>query len=379
MIDGPIDSISANDIQGLINRGVSEGRTLEFKRELPGGKDDDVREFLADVTALANTNGGDLIFGIGEASGIAKSLHPIALDSRDMAIQRFEDLLKDGVEPRLAGVRPRWIPIAQEGGVIVLRIPASLSAPHRVIAKKSFKFYGRHSQGKYEMDTHQLRQAFLGSEEIPIRLRALHDQAVSASFGTHMPFRLAGEPGAIATVAPLSVLRETRTLDITFDNALLPRLAGTGYSTLNTLEGVLAYTPILKPTPPMDQVEGYALTHWRGWTDYAWTIGRETEGARGQPARYVWPKKFEGGLFDTCRATVAKLSALGVEGPWAILVTITGIDGYELVLGDHETSRAAWRGRANLPELIVEHVDETTLSPLLRAFWLLFGEVRPST
>lgn len=110
----------------------------------------------------------------------------------------------------------------------------------RLIAKKSFKFYGRHSQGKYEMDTHQLRQAFLGSEEVPIRLRALHDEAISASFGRNLPFRLAAQPGAIATIVPLSVLRETRTLDVNFGNALLPRLGGANYLTLNTLEGVLA-------------------------------------------------------------------------------------------------------------------------------------------
>jgi hypothetical protein len=379
MIEGPIETISAADILRLVERRVAEGRTLEFKRDLPAGRDDDVKEFLADVTALANSNGGDLIFGVGETDGAAASLHPISGDGVDKVIQRFEDLLKDGVEPRLAGVRPRWIETGPKGGVIILRIPASLSAPHRVIAKKSSRFWARHSLGKYEMDTHQLRQAFLGSEEVPARLRALHGQAVSASFGQNMPFRLASQPGAVATVVPLSALRETRTLDITFDNALLPRLTDSGYFALNTLEGLLTHTPVLSPTPSIDQVEGWALTHWRGWTDYAWSIGRETEGGRGQMVKYVWPKKFEDGLLDTCRATIAKLNALGIEGPWAILVTVTGIDRFELVLGDHETSRPAWRGTASLPELIIDHVNEATIEPVLRTFWLLFGEARPSS
>lgn len=377
MITTPIDAIAVADIQGLVDRRVPEGRSLEYKRDLPGPRDDDVKEFLADVTALANSHGGDLIFGIGEADGAAESLHVIDLLGVDKVVQRFEDLLKDGVEPRLSGVRIRAVPMTVEGCVVVVRVPASLSAPHRVIAKKSARFWARHSQGKYEMDTHQLRQAFLGSEDVPIRLRALHADAVAASFGRDLPFRLAASPGVIATVAPLSVLRETRSFDITLGNALLPRMVGTSVESLNTLDGVLTFTPIEARTPPIDQVLGYALTHWRGWTDYAWQIGREVDQSGSAQTRLVWSKKFEDGIYDTCFSSVAKLSALGLEGPWAILVTVTGVQGFSLVLGDHETSRAAWRDRASLPELIVDHLTDEALAPLLKAFWLLFGEIRP--
>lgn len=49
---------------------VSEGRTIDYKRELPGNSDGDKKEFLADVSSFANTSGGDLILGVDENAGV---------------------------------------------------------------------------------------------------------------------------------------------------------------------------------------------------------------------------------------------------------------------------------------------------------------------
>jgi hypothetical protein len=378
MIERTFDEITGADIAALVERRAVENRTLEFKRELPGTSDADGKEFLADVTSFANTNGGDLIFGLEEADGGASAIHPIPNANAEREMLRLENLLRDGVEPRLQRVRLRWIGTHPDRGVLLLRIPGSLAGPHRIRFRNSGRFYGRNSRGKYEMDTFDLRQAFTASEHFPARLRTLHANAVASSSGGSFPFRLVDGPVAIATIIPLSYLRETRSVDVSFENALLPPNAGGGFNFLNTLEGVVAHTPILDGRQsPYDMVLGYALTHWRGRTDTGWAIGAERE-MRGQTARLVWPERFENGLIDMGRSTAIKLKALGVEGPWAVLVTIDGVEGFELVLGDYETSRAAWRRHAELPELIIEQIDENTLRPIFDAFWLLFGERRQS-
>ena len=41
-------------------------KTIEYKAELHIDTGDDRKEFLADVTSFANSNGGDLIYGIQE-------------------------------------------------------------------------------------------------------------------------------------------------------------------------------------------------------------------------------------------------------------------------------------------------------------------------
>jgi predicted HTH transcriptional regulator len=45
---------------------VAESRVLDYKERLPGDSDADKREMLADVTAFANSAGGDLIYGVKE-------------------------------------------------------------------------------------------------------------------------------------------------------------------------------------------------------------------------------------------------------------------------------------------------------------------------
>jgi schlafen family protein len=67
MIDKPIGEISVEDVEGLRINGVPESRTLEYKRELPGGTDSDRKEFLADVSSFANAVGGDLVYGVKRA------------------------------------------------------------------------------------------------------------------------------------------------------------------------------------------------------------------------------------------------------------------------------------------------------------------------
>ena len=108
MIDQPIDAIDEATLQRLVDNQVAEGRDLEFKRELPGGGDEASREFLADVTAFANAQGGDIVYGLDEANGAATSLPGVEVDDPDAAILRLEGKLQTGVDPRhCAGGRRR--------------------------------------------------------------------------------------------------------------------------------------------------------------------------------------------------------------------------------------------------------------------------------
>jgi predicted HTH transcriptional regulator len=162
MLDRPLPDLSEQDFASLVTNGVAEGRDIEFKGELPGGSDSEVKEFLADVTSLANTQGGDLIYGIEDRGGVATGATGIVVADLNDTLLRLENMIRDGIEPRLT-VRMQWVPLTTGNGILVLRIPASLVAPHRVRFKASGKFWSRNSRGKYEMDVHELRHAFMWS------------------------------------------------------------------------------------------------------------------------------------------------------------------------------------------------------------------------
>jgi hypothetical protein len=106
------DSISEVDLQALIDVGATEGLLLDFKRTAYGRSDADVKEFLKDTTSFANTAGGHLIIGMDENAGAASALAPLVGIDADAELQRLESLLRDGVEPRISGVRMRAVTIA---------------------------------------------------------------------------------------------------------------------------------------------------------------------------------------------------------------------------------------------------------------------------
>ena len=374
MIPGPIDAIDAAALERLIANGVSEGRTLEYKRDLPNPKDRDAkREFLADVTSFANAQGGDLLFGIDAPKGVALALSSIEIADSDAELRRWENIVQDGVEPRLPGLRLQWIPIVGGRGVMLIRVPASPVAPHRVSFSNWSRFFGRRSNAKYEMDTQELRDAFTASEALPTRIRSLHFEAIDTAVRGDLPVGMGDDPKAILTLVPMSYFHETRDLDITPENALAP-VKPSGYmEAVEMVEGVLLHT---YPDDP-SSVRSYAITYRQGRVDVVWTIGRMANELRKDQMPLVWPKRFEDGVLDAAISGAAKLQPFGVEGPWTVHATVTGIEGFHLVLNGEIASDPAWRDQVTLPSLRTEVMNRAALLPLLRSFWLAFGVRRP--
>lgn len=371
MLNRALPDLVESDFSQLVSNNVSEARDLEFKRDWPGGSNDDKKEFLADVSALANAQGGDLIFGIEESKeGVAIAVPGIDGANPDAGILRLEEILRAGIAPRL-NVRMRWIPLATGSGALVIRVPASLAAPHRVIFQNSGKFFSRNSRGKYEMDVHELRHAFTQSEELPERLRHFHDLAVQAAYGEDMPYLLDDSPVAVISVMPLGLLREQRDLALTPENTILPVKSRNG-EWLPILEGMYWHTPL----NDNKRIRAYALTHRRGYIDAGFTIGGTREVRPGRSEGLVWSNNFEAGVIEMVVCGCTRLQSYGIEGPWVILVTVLKIKGHKLVISDTEFSMPAWRQSARLPELIIEHPSEDALKPLFKAFWPLFGEIR---
>jgi hypothetical protein len=177
VLNRPLESIAAGDIQDLVANRVTEGRSLDYKDALPGGGDDDKRGFLADVAALANTRGGHLLFGVSEErdehrrpTGIPKEAVGLR-DNLDAEILRLEAICRDGITPRITGIRFRPVPGFRAGPVLLCWIPKSWRAPHMVTFKNLSRFYARAANGNYQLDIDQIRDAFLRSETLRERIR----------------------------------------------------------------------------------------------------------------------------------------------------------------------------------------------------------------
>ncbi len=358
-----LEAITWADIEQLAIKQTSEGRRLEFKLELPSGRDADTKELLADLTSFANSDGGDLIIGIRDEGGTAGEI--VGIDARlvDGAVLRLDNIARDGVDPRLAGLRIHSV-VNGDRAVLIIRVPASFAAPHRVTYKGTSRFYARNSRGKFEMDTHELRQAFVASEEAPRRLRDLHERTQHAAAGENMPAKLVEGPSVLVTVAPISILREKVDLAFRREDALLPPEALGGLDILNGFEGVV----VLAGRSDSHSVGAFSVNHRSGYMSAGWSIGRVRN-----DERFVWPKYVVQSLPGFVASAITRLREHGLGAPWIVMVTLTGVKGFRLIISDHYWSETAWQDKAYLGDIIFDDLQSDTLQPFTDGFARLFG------
>ncbi|MGH8491079.1 MAG: AlbA family DNA-binding domain-containing protein [Gammaproteobacteria bacterium] len=172
MISKPLDAITPDDLHRLVENRISEGKTIEYKQVLPGGSDGERIKFLRAVSSLTNRAGGDLLHGVKAQDGVPEALPGLQRPNEDETKLRLENLLRDGVEPRIPTVQFRFVPVNGDRAILIIRVGKSWNGPHRVKLAGHAHFYGRNSSGAYPLDVGELRTAFTLSAGIAERIRA---------------------------------------------------------------------------------------------------------------------------------------------------------------------------------------------------------------
>lgn len=145
-------------LQSLVDDKAQETLTLEFKRELELKSESQKKEAAKDISAMANTAGGWIIYGIDEtktATGAhASKIVPLTTDPVDQLAQ----VLSAALHPRVRW-RSRLVPV-QGGKCLVLRVEQSQDVLHQVSAYGDFRFYRRHERGVEKMTEPEIARAF---------------------------------------------------------------------------------------------------------------------------------------------------------------------------------------------------------------------------
>jgi hypothetical protein len=155
----------------LLRRHEYEPSRFDYKEVLNAtgrGRDDAVRSLRCTVCAMANTDGGYILFGIRDRQ------HPVAsLEDRIVGIPLADDLGKhfgdkvQDIQPEVAvELIPRAIslPGAPKMGIFVVHVPASPRRPHMVGSEH--RFYRRSEGGTNQlMDFYEVRDQMLYTEE----------------------------------------------------------------------------------------------------------------------------------------------------------------------------------------------------------------------
>jgi hypothetical protein len=242
--------ISISDIQELITNSVAENKTLEYKQELRiatvPSSDNEKKEFLADVSAFANTEGGDIIYGISEKNSIPKDIIGIEITRTDELSRKIDNLIRDGLQPRIAH-QIKILPISGNKYILLLHIEKSWNRPHRVILGGSTAFYARNSKGKYLLDTFELRDMFNISNTLITKINSLKNERILSILDGNAPVPISQKGNVILHFIPFDSFNPMREANIKMlqeksDN--LGLLYWKGWNTKYNLNGYLLYSPV---------------------------------------------------------------------------------------------------------------------------------------
>ncbi len=142
------------DLQKLIDEEIQESLTLDYKASASLAKDSRSRDELCkDVSAFANSAGGQIIYGIEEQNS-----RPTKIDQgSQIAREWIEQVIDSNVQPRIEGLVITPILVGSTRHAYVLTIPQALArAPHQA---PDHKYYKRQNFQSVPMEDYEIRDA----------------------------------------------------------------------------------------------------------------------------------------------------------------------------------------------------------------------------
>jgi hypothetical protein len=374
VIEKPIDKIEKIDIESLVTARVSERKTLEYKLQLPTNQTDDKREFLYDVSSFANTVGGDIVFGIaderdsaGRPTGMPMPPQGLTQENLSSEILRMENLVRDGIDPRIAGIE--WLPIPgfPSGPILIMRIPRSWIAPHMVTFGGASRFYARNSVGKYPLNVGEIRSAFLASSALGENLRRFRFERIAKAIENDLPLPLGEGAKILLHLVPLSALDPTSAHDVITGSVdlqlrLEPMSAPGGWNRRYNFDGLMTYP---------SGVASYAQLFRSGIIEAA-----EGELFKwSQDGKSIPTTASEDEILKAVRRYLRLQRELGVLLPIAVLLTLIGVKGFVLSLPNRylvHMRTGIDRDVLPIPEVLVQSYEASEheiLRPVFNALW----------
>ena len=377
-----LEQITQAHLEALIDNEVSESKEIDYKEQLSVATEGDKKEFLADVVSFANCGGGDMLYGVSERRddqnrpmGVPASLKGIVIPNLDLEKLRLESLVRDGIEPRIAGVAFQPVPLDGSRAILIIRIPQSWSSPHMVKYQNASRFYSRNSAGKYPLDVNEIRNAFPQGETLANKLRDFRLDRLAQIANNAGPVKLGGmgiivlhlipfqafDPGLRFALAPL--VKDSKKLEPVY---------ATGWKHRYNFEGIVSYSTSQQP----NAASSYLQVFRPGIIEAADTGILE----RTDPKAIIPSILYEEEIIKGARRYLSLQMELGVRPPIALMLSFLNVKGYEVVTksirNPYPRSMPIDRGSLVLPEAIVESFSVDVaglLKPAFDAVWNAAG------
>lgn len=377
-----ISLLTEDNLLDLIVSQVAEGRMLDYKLILPGNSDDDKREFLADVSSFANTVGGHLVFGVDEKQGVASNLPGISGLDPDREKLRLENMIRDGIAPRITGISIQPVQLQNGNFVIVIHIPKSWSSPHMVTFRGGSRFFARNSAGKYQLDVQEIRQAFLLSEGTAERIRNYKLERLSQINAGNTPIPAGDNAKLVLHCIPLSAFQSGQLIDVQAAGQKYHDFFGEQrFSSRYNLDGLLLFLDLPSESNPSEYLQVFRQSHVEYVNGYI--LGSDFWGT--PKSNKIPIKNVETEVIKITKNILDYQRSIGTEPPVIISISLLRVKGY--VFGNPSSLRVEAahhnhgidRDDLILPEVLIDRYPDShnemsqDLRPIFDAIWNAAG------
>jgi len=152
-----------DDLQELKKVGAQESLYLEFKGWMSlQNRDREKNELSKDVSAFANSEGGDILYGVREDGEPPSRFADVdeGINPSDIAPEWLEQVISSRIQRRINGVRIKPIELknSRPGRVVYLvHVPPSFDAPHQAVDKKYYKRFNFQSVPMEDYEVRDVR------------------------------------------------------------------------------------------------------------------------------------------------------------------------------------------------------------------------------
>ena len=317
-----------------------------------------------------------MVYGMKEKKGIPINLCGLKVTDADATVGSMTNRIRDGIKPRIPGLYVRAVKLNKSNVAIVIRVPKSFASPHMVTYKGTSRFFARTSNGKYQLDVHEIRAAFLLSETIAERIREFRAERIARIQADETPVPLYKHAKIVAHMIPLNAFSITTRLNL---------------SPLRNLYQSMKLFPILHHNASRSRhnLEGFLTNEWGQGNPcaaaylqiYRNGIFKSVDSSYLAPYNgniYIPSRAFEDDLLESVGNYLSALKQLEVEPPIVLMLSLLNVSGCKI--GYDRTPlnipNCIDRDTILTPALLVESFDfdpSTGMKPIFDVVWNAAG------
>jgi hypothetical protein len=292
----------------------------------------------------------------------------------DEVILRLDNMIRDGIEPRMPSVTPQPVSLSNSSTVLIIRVQRSWSMPHRVTLRGHDRFYGRSSNGKYPLDVGELRTLFNLSATLAEQIKRFREDRISSIVANESFILMPDGAKVVLHLIPLISFNPGQRYDFvsTLDlRGMKPINSGVGAYRYN-LDGFLTYSSIATGTFAATSADTYVELFRSG-------IIEAVDGCLIEPLGeelLIPSEACEKELIKSLGEYLTLMNELAVELPIFLFLSLLNVRGYRMATKAFPSTHAIDRDIVLLPEVVIEDYDTPAyaiLKPCFDSIWNACG------